>query len=62
MTLLKEWSPEAATYTTHNRGTSVPSAAFEPVTELLQTYAFDRKATANGRWYFTVFLLVKIYL
>jgi hypothetical protein len=65
MTALNTWSLEAATYTTHNqqnRRTSIPSAAFEPAIELFQTYAFDRKATGNGQWYFTVLLSVNIYL
>ena len=65
MTPLNKWSPEAATYTTHNkkkRRTSIPSAAFEPAIELIQTYAFDGKATGSGQLYFTVLLSVNIYL
>jgi len=63
MTPLSNWSPEAATYTKHNkqnRRTSIPSATFEPAIELFQPYAFDRKATGNGQFYFTV--SVNIYL
>jgi len=47
---------EAATYTTHSkhkRWTSMPSAEFKPVIQVikqLQTYALDYTATGIGHW------------